>query len=54
MTELDFLACLPRPGRVFAGLRLRRGQNLVEYMLMLAVIVSVALMLGIALSLIHI
>ena len=48
MTELDFLACLPRPGRVFAGLRLRRGQNLVEYMLMLAVIVSVALMLGIA------
>ncbi|KAF0127272.1 MAG: hypothetical protein FD189_339 [Elusimicrobia bacterium] len=55
MTELDFLACLLRSGTpcgmaspACAGLRLRRGQALVEYMLMLAVIVSVALMLGIA------
>ncbi|MDQ7772120.1 MAG: hypothetical protein RDU13_01220 [Elusimicrobiales bacterium] len=55
MMELDILACLLRSGivrRVAApsrpGLRFRRGQNLVEYMLMLAVIVSVTLMLGIA------
>lgn len=44
MTELELLRCLPAP----AALRFRRGQNLVEYMLMLAVIVSVALTLGIA------
>ncbi|HNT96740.1 MAG TPA: class III signal peptide-containing protein [Elusimicrobiales bacterium] len=43
MMELDLLNCLPRP-----GLRPRRGQTLVEYMLMLAVVVGVALMLGIA------
>ncbi|MDT8286783.1 MAG: hypothetical protein RQ748_06710 [Elusimicrobiales bacterium] len=40
--------CLPPAGAVLRGLRLRRGQNLVEYMLMLAVIASVALMLGVA------
>jgi hypothetical protein len=48
MTELELLSCLPRPGALAAGPRLRRGQNLVEYMLMLAVVVSVALTLGIA------
>lgn len=55
MMELEILTCLlrsgmPRLGAAPArpGLRFRRGQNLVEYMLMLAVIVSVTLMLGIA------
>ncbi len=44
MTELELVKYLPAP----AALRFRRGQNLVEYMLMLAVVVGVTLMLGVA------
>lgn len=48
MTELYFFGSLTPLSLRPSALKFRRGQNLVEYMLMLAVVVSVALMLGIA------